>query len=108
MGIGADLWQVVRKVEVNADLSHAQIVIAQSQGIFQNRVHANRHALWLVLPGKTQKILHDTVSTLRLLVYLFGVSDGQRSDLTTGGQQLAISQNRREGVVQLMRHARDQ
>src|SRR5258708_501867 len=63
------------------------------------------NALRFMLPRKAQKILHDTMSTLSLLVELVAIFQALRTNLSAGSQQLAVAKNRREWIVQFVRHS---
>src|SRR5258706_2296921 len=65
-------------------------------------------ALRFVLPRKAQKILHDTMSTLSLLVELVAIFQSLWTNLSAGSQQLAVAKNRREWIVQFVRHSGNQ
>ena len=48
------------------------------------------------------------MGALGLFVQFVGVLDSLGTDLTAGGKQLAVAEDRRQRIVQLMRHAGNQ
>ena len=61
-----------------------------------------------MLPRKTQEILDNTVGALRLFVEFFAVFQSLWPNLPARSEQLAITKDRGEGIVQLVRDTRDQ
>ena len=102
MGIRGDGGQAGSQLKVHTNIAHAQIVIAERKSIFQYLIDPDGASLRLVLASETQKILHDAVGALRLLVELFRILDPLLAHLPAGGQQLAVAQNGRKRVVQFM------
>ena len=93
---------------MHANVLHSQVVVAKGESIFQNLVDVDRGALRLVLAREAQQVLHDTMGALRLFVQFIGVLDSLRTDLSARGEQLAVAENRRERIVQLVRYAGNQ
>src|SRR5260370_22674669 len=91
---------------MNADVAHAQVIVAQGQSVLENLIELHGDALGLVLPREAQQVLHNAVSALSLLIKLVGIFDALRRQLTTGDEQLAISQNGRseEHTSELQSH----
>src|SRR6266849_5099834 len=89
-------------------MAHTQVIIAQRQRIFEDLIQMHWNALGLVLARKAQKILHDTMSTLSLLVELVAIFQSLWTDLSAGSQQLAVAKNRGEWIVQFVRHSGNQ
>src|SRR5271165_5322845 len=108
MRVRGSFRKVRGEIEVHVNLAHAQIVIAQSQRIFNGCVEADGYAFGLMLARKAEKILDDTVSALSLLVELFRITEGLWADLTTGSEQLAVAQDGGERIIQLMSYAGDE
>src|SRR5208282_3545010 len=61
-----------------------------------------------MLSRKAQQILNDAVRSLGLLIELLGVFDSLRAHLAAGDEQLAVAEDGRERVVELVRHAGNQ
>src|SRR5437762_14151339 len=102
MRIGSGERQIVSKIQMQLNVAHAQIVIAQSKGVFEDLIQTHWNALRLVLAGKTQKVLDNAVRALCLLIKLFAVFQALRTHLSAGTEQLAVTENRSERIVQLM------
>src|SRR6266849_8665013 len=105
VGVSGSDRKVFRKIQMDADVAHPQVVIAQRKSLFENLVQLHRYALGFMLPGKAQKVLHDAMRALGLFVQFICVLDALWPDLSAGGQELAITENRSERIIQLMRHS---
>src|SRR6202000_307690 len=90
------------------DIFHPEVVVTQSQRLFENLVDVNRDALGFVLPRKAEQVLDDAVRALRLFVKLVGVLDTLRADIGTRREQLAVSENSGERVVEFVGDAGNQ
>ena len=86
---------VKKKVELVAGGEHRQQSVANAL----NALSAAADDIVLV---------HDAVRPLGLLVKFIGVFDSLLSHLSAGGQQLAITEDGRQRVVQFVRDAGDQ
>src|SRR5208283_6038044 len=93
MRVGGNQGKIGGELQMHADLVHAQVIIAEGESVFHNRVDVDRHTLGLMLAREAQKILHDPMGALGLLVHFFGVTQRQRSNLAAGLQQLAVAEN---------------
>ena len=87
------------------DIVGAEVVFTQRKRVFQNLIQLHGQALGLVLARETQQVLHDAMRSLRLLVELLDVIGALRADDIGRSQQLPVTQNRRQGIVQFVRHA---
>ena len=107
VGIGRYFRQVLGEFAVHNDVIGAQIVFPQRERIFQNLIQLHRQALGLVLARETQQVVHDAVRALRLLVNLLDVLRSLGAQGLPRSQQLPVSQNRRQGIVQFVSHSGD-
>ena len=103
--IRGNLREVGCKIQMHADLAHAQVIVAKGQSIFESGIEAHGNAFGLMLPRKAQKVLHDAVSALGLFVEFLGIAESQRPDLPAGGQQLAVAEDRGKRIIQLVGNA---
>ena len=78
--------KVRAQIQIHTDIVHAQIVVAQCQRLLQRLINLHRNTLGLVLSGKTQQILDDSMGALGLFVEFVGVFDSLRPHLTARGQ----------------------
>ena len=65
------------QIQMDADLAHAQIIVTERQSIFNRGVEANGNSFGFMLSGKAEKVLHDSVSALSLLVDFLGIAERQ-------------------------------
>jgi len=72
--IGGCHGEILRQVQVDTDVVHAQVIITQRQGLLQGLIDLHGDALRLVLAGKAEEILHNAVGALRLLIKLSAYS----------------------------------
>src|SRR5260370_26159129 len=93
---------------MDSDVVHAQVIVAQRQSLLQSLINLHSDALRLVLSGKAEEILHDAMGALGLLVKFVSVLDSLLPHLSAGGQQLAVTEDGGQGVVQFVRHSGDQ
>src|SRR6266436_2677565 len=100
--IGGRHGEILRQVQMDTDVVHAQVIITQCQGLLQGLIDLHRDALRLVLAGKAKEVLHDAVGTLGLLIKFVGVLDSLLSHLSAGGQQLAVAEDGGQRVVQFV------
>ena len=54
MGVGSDPWQIFGKIQVQPNVAHAKVVVAQGKRVFEDLVQMHRSALRFMLPRKTQ------------------------------------------------------
>ena len=85
-----------------------KIVAAQLDRLPQHRVDVHRFALHRPLPRKTQQILHDLLRALRLLQNNLQILARIVGNRRIFQQQIRESQNRRQRIVHLVRHAGNQ
>src|SRR2546425_9346910 len=93
---------------MDTDVVHAQVIVTHRQSLLQGLIDLHGDALRFVLAGKAEEILHDAVGALRLLVKFIGVLDSLLSHLSAGGQQLAVTEDGGQRVVQFVRDSGDQ
>src|SRR5579862_5167449 len=108
MRVGGRQRQVGRKIEMQADIFHPKIVVAQCKSFFEYLVDLDGNALRLMLPCKAEQVLHDAMRALRLLVELVGVFGALRTNVRAAGEQLAVAKNRGERIVEFVRYAGNQ
>ncbi len=108
MRVGRRHREVRRKIQVQTNIADPQIVISKGQGLLDHLIQIHRNPLWFALPCKTQQILHNSMSPLRLLVQFLGILHGLRPSLPARRKQLTVSKDRRERIIQLVGHPGDE
>src|SRR5262245_861344 len=107
MRVGRDRRHLRRYIALDEDIVYPQIVIAQRQRLFHDLANVNFLLLGLPLPGKRQEVLYDAVCTLRLFKEF---ADEVRGAVIQAFafEQLRITEDRRQRIVEFMGDARDQ
>src|SRR5580704_4959007 len=90
-----------------SDVVSLQVVITQRQSLVKHFAKIDLLFLWLALAGKRKQVLHHPVGTLRLLEEL-GHELGSALTQAFALQQLGITENRRQRIVQFVGYTRNQ
>ena len=96
------------ELPVNYDIVKLHIEFAKNQRVLQYLVQLDRRAMGLLLPREAEQIQHDVMGALRLFVEFFQILRAAALDEFLGLQQLAVTKDRGERIVQLMRDPGDQ
>ena len=107
MRIGDHRRQGGMKISLDHDVVDLQIVIAQGDGIFDNVAQIDMRFMGLVLAGKRQQILHDSLGPLGLLVkfpHIIGAALFQLLHF----QKLRVADDGGQRIIQFVSNARDQ
>src|SRR5579864_3654708 len=86
---------------VNHDVVELHVKFAEYERVLQNLIELDRRPVGLLLACKTEQILDDVVRALRLLVELFEIFRAARVNELLRFQELAISKDGGERIVQL-------